>query len=90
MGRLDGIKVLPIEKIVRSTPKESSVPRETKNTGEIPKWIKGLSCVNLKSVGTNFKFFIENLVSLKILRYLLQVTRQAKNFIRECFEKAFS
>ena len=54
MGRLDNIKVLPIEKIVRSTPKESSVPRETKNTGEIPKWIKGLLCVYLKSAGTNF------------------------------------
>ena len=72
MCRLDDIKVLPIEKIVQSTPKESSVPRETKNTGEIPKWIKGLSCVNLKSVGTNFIYiwFIENLVSLKISRCL--------------------
>jgi len=41
MGRLDNIKVLPIDKIVRSSPKESTVPRETKNTGDIPKWIKG-------------------------------------------------
>ena len=41
MGRLDNIKVLPIEKIVRSSPKESTLPRETKNTGDIPKWIKG-------------------------------------------------